>query len=284
VSLLWADQLTILMCPNRLLVAHRPRGLRAGSMTTTVEPVPASSQGTASWEPAAAKLEALFATNPQWREASLRIILSNHFVRYALVPWNDHLSSEQEHLLFARRHFAQTHGPAAKSWAIRISLDQPGESHVASALDQALMDRLTLAAEASHLKLASVEPLLMTAFNRCLQDFREETQWFVTVETGMLCGVLLGRDRWIALRRWRIQDDWVSELPLWLSREQMIGEDSASASTVYLLAPPRAGTDSITLQAPVKFLGRNGGHGTRSRMTNKGMSTVEEADYFSCIL
>lgn len=283
-SPLWADQLSVLICPNRLLVAHRPGGLRAGSMTTTVEPVPASPEGTMSWEPAATKLEALLAATPQWRGASLRIILSNHFVRYTLVPWNDHLSSEQEHLLFARHHFALTHGPAAKTWAIRISLDKPGESHVASALDQALMDRLTQISDTHHLKLAAVEPLLMAAFNRCKQELREETQWFVTVETGMLCGALLGRDRWIALRRWRTQDDWVSELPLWLSRERLIGEDSTSVSAVYLLAPPQAGSESMSIEAPVTFVGRKENNGAKSRGTNGGAREVEEADYFSCIL
>lgn len=283
-SPLWADQLSVLLCPNRLLVAHRPHGLHAGAMTTTVEPVSASSDGNVSWEPATTKLDTLLANSPQRRGASLRIILSNHFVRYALVPWNDQLSSEQEHLLFARHHFALTHGPAAKNWATRISLDKPGEAHVASALDQALMDRLTQIAETHHLKLASVEPLLMAAFNRCRQDFREEAQWFVTVETGMLCGALLGRDRWIALRRWRTQNDWVSELPLWLSREQLINEHSASVGAVYLLAPPQAGTDLMSIEAPVKFLGRNEGNGAQNRGLNRGVRAVEEADYFSCIL
>ena len=283
-SLLWADQLSVLMCPDRLLVAHRPRGLRAGSMTTTVVPVPASSEGAASWESAATKLEAILAATPQWRGAALRIILSNHFVRYALVPWNDHLGDEQEYQLFARHHFALTHGPAAKSWAIRLSLDKPGECHVASALDQALMDRLTLVAEASHLKLACVEPLLMAAFNRWRQDFREAAQWFVTVEDGMLCGVLVGRDRWIALRRWRTQDDWVSELPLWLSREQLIGEESASVGAVYLLAPPHAGTGSMSMGAPLKFLGKDERIGNRSGTADTRVQAAEEAGHFSCIL
>ena len=253
-------------------------------MTTTVVPVPASSEGAASWESAATKLEALLAATPQWRGAALRIILSNHFVRYALVPWNDHLGDEQEHLLFARHHFALTHGPAAKSWAIRLSLDKPGECHVASALDQALMDRLTLVAETSHLKLASVEPLLMAAFNRWRQDLHEAAQWFVTVEDGMLCGALVGRDRWIALRRWRTQDDWVSELPLWLSREQLIGEESASACAVYLLAPPRAGIDSMSMGAPVRFLGKDEHKGNRSGTADTRVQAAEEAGHFSCIL
>ena len=283
-SLLWADQLSILMCPDRLLVAHRPGGFRTGSMITSVVPVPVSSEGAASWEQAAIKLEALLAATPEWRGASLRIILSNHFVRYALVPWSDHLGDEQEHLLFARHHFSLTHGPAAKGWAIRLSLDKPGECHVASALDQALLDRLTLVAEASHLKLASVEPLLMAAFNRWRQDLREEAQWFVTVEDGMLCGALVGRDRWIALRRWRTQDDWVSELPLWLSREQLIGEESASVGAVYLLAPSRAGTDSMSMGAPLRFLGKGERNGNRNGTAHTAVQADEEAGHFSCIL
>ena len=281
---LWADQLSILLCPDRLLVAHRPRGFRQGLMATTTVPVPGSSEGSAGWEPAAAALEAHLAANPQWRGASLRIILSNHFVRYVLVPWSDDLSNEKEHLVLARRHFAVTHGPVAKNWAIRMSLDRPGESHVASALDESLMSRLTLAAAASHTRLVSVEPLLMASFNRWQQDFREESQWFVTVENGMLCGALLGRNRWVALRRWRTQGDWASELSLWLSREQLIGEESVPVGALYLLAPSRAGTDSTSMGLPVRFLGEHDRNGNRSRTTVMRPQAVEEASHFSCIL
>ena len=281
---LWADQLSVFMCPDRLLVAQRPRGFRPGPMITTTVPVPASSEGDAGWEPAAAALEALLAANPQWRGAALRIILSNHFVRYVLVPWSDDLSNEKEHLVLARRHFALTHGPVAKNWTIRMSLDRPGECHVASALDESLVSRLTLSAKASHVKLVSLEPLLMAAFNRWRQDFREEAQWFVTVESGMLCGALVGRNRWIALRRWRTEADWFSELPLWLSREQLMGEESASVGAVYLLAPPHAGTDSMSLGLPVRFLGEDDRNDNRSGTTGIRTQAAEEADHFSCIL
>ncbi len=281
---LWADQISIFLGPDRLLVGYRPRGLRPGLMTTTTVPVSGSSEGSAGWEPAAAALEAHLKAHPQWRGASLRIILSNHFVRYVLVPWSDDLSNEKEHLVLARRHFAVTHGPVAKNWAIRMSLDRPGESHVASALDEALMSRVALAAAGSHMQLLSVEPLLMASFNRWQQHFREEAQWFVTVERGMLCGALLGRDRWVALRRWRTQGDWASELSLWLSREQLIGEESATAGALYLLAPSRAGTDSMAMGLPVRFLGEQDRNGNRSRMTVMRPQAVEEASHFSCIL
>jgi hypothetical protein len=281
---LWADQISIFLGSGRLLVGHRPRGLRPGPMTMTTVPVSDSPEGSAGWEPAAAALEAHLAANPQWRGASLRIILSNHFVRYVLVPWSDDLSNEKEHLVLARRHFAVTHGPVAKNWAIRMSLDRPGESHVASALDESLVSRLTLAAAASHTKLVSVEPLLMASFNRWQQDFREEAQWFVTVESGMLCGALLGRNRWVALRRWRTQGDWASELSLWLSRERLIGEESAAAGALYLLAPSRVGTESTSMGLPVRFLGERERNSTRKRSADVSPQMVEEASHFSCIL
>jgi hypothetical protein len=284
VSLLWADQLSILMCPDRLLVAHRPRGRRAESMETTVVPLPPASGGAAQWEPAAAKLEALLAATPEWRGAALRIILSNHFVRYALVPWSDQLSDEQEHRLFATRQFVSAHGAVAKKWAIRLSLDRPGASHVASALDQPLLDRITLAARANRLKLTSVEPLLMAAFNRWQQDFREEAQWFVTVEDGMLCGALVGRDRWLALRRWRTQADWTSELPLWVSREQLIGDEAALAGAVYVLAPPYERSALTGMDIPVRFLGGHDPLGAVNGTDGAYAQAVEEADHFTCIL
>lgn len=283
-SPLWAEKLSIFLGPGRLLVGHRPRGLRQGPMTMTTVPVLGSPEGSAGWEPAAAALEAHLAANPQWRGASLRIILSNHFARYVLVPWSDDLSNEKEHLVLARRHFAVTHGPVAKNWAIRMSLDRPGESHVASALDESLLSRLTLAASASHTKLVSVEPLLMASFNRWQQDFREETQWFVTVESGMLCGALLGRNRWVALRRWRTQGDWASELSLWLSREQLIGEESAAAGALYLLAPSHVGTESTSMGLPVRFLGEREHKSTRKRTADVCPQVVEEGSHFSCIL
>jgi hypothetical protein len=124
----------------------------------------------------------------------------------------------------------------------------------------------------------------MASFNRWQQDFREESQWFVTVESGMLCGALLGRNRWVALRRWRTQGDWASELSLWLSRERLIGEESVPPGALYLLAPSRAETDSMSMGFPVRLLGEQDRNGNRKGATLMRPQVVEEASHFSCIL
>ena len=63
-----------------------------------------------------------------------------------------------------------------------------------------------------------------------------------------------------------------------------MGEESASVGAVYLLAPPHAGTDSMSLGLPVRFLGEDDPNDNRSGTTGIRTQAAEEADHFSCIL
>lgn len=282
-SPLWPERLSVLVGPDRLVATHRPRGPRARAVTAAIVPVPAAAEGTPLWEPAAAELATLLAASPQWRGAALRLILSDAFVRYALVPWNDHLSHEPEHLLFARHQFASTYGPIAKQWAVRLSLDRAGESHVACAVDQPCLDRLTAIARDSRLTCVSLQPLLMAAFNRWRGQLREPIQWLVIVEGAMLCGALLSRDRWLALRRWHSQGDWISELPLWLSRERLINE-AAAADAVFLVAPRPPERGASTVGPTLRFLGATSAVGRGTGAPGSGAFAAEEAGHLACIL
>lgn len=282
-SRLWPERVSIVLCPDRLVVATRPPRLRSGEPAITIVPVPdAPAKG--GWEAALQRLDTLAAaTAESWQNTTVRLILSNHFVRYALVPWNDELGNEAEQRQFARQHFATIYGPVAKSWAVRLSLDVPGRSHVASAVDQALVDRLNDLTRSYRLKLKGLEPLLMTAFNRWQPKLVDDVQWFVVIEPGMACGALVGRSRWFALRRWPIQCDWTSEVPLWLGREQLIDETSASVGPVYLLAPSQAGPEVPVVEGTTLLLGDEQDK-TASGGVRAHVCPVEEAGHFSCIL
>lgn len=281
-SRLWPEHVSLVLCPDRLVVATRPRGLWPGAPAITGVPV-AGLRENGHWEAAVRALGAMLATDGSWRNKTVRLILSNHFVRYALVPWNDELSTEAEQRQFARHHFTTIYGPIAKTWAVRLSLDVPGRSHVASAVDQALVDRLAGLAESYRLKLAGVEPLLMTAFNRWQPKFVDAVQWFIMVEPGMACGALMGRNRWFAVRRWPIQGDWMTEVPLWLGREQLIDETSASIGPVYLLASSPQRPEVPPVAEPRLLLG-DGDNEPPTGRVRAHVCPVEEAGHFSCIL
>ena len=53
------------------------------------------------------------------RRVDVSVVLSNHFVRYALLPPQDAVTPEEE-LALARFQFTKIHGERVKSWEVRV--------------------------------------------------------------------------------------------------------------------------------------------------------------------
>jgi hypothetical protein len=98
------------------------------------------------------------------------LVLSNHFVRYAVLPWSDGLSTPAEEEAYLRHHFAKIHGERAKAWSLRASEAPRGALRLASAIDTALVEALKAAfPKNGKAKLVSMQPELMEAANRWRQ-------------------------------------------------------------------------------------------------------------------
>ena len=113
----------------------------------------------------------------------LTVVLSNHFVRYAVIPALDGAASREEELALARFHFARVHGERVKGWEVRLS---PG-TRLACAVDAALVEGLKAC--------ASVQPFLMWAFNRWRRRIPRSGAWLVLREPERVCvGMVAGND------------------------------------------------------------------------------------------
>ncbi len=86
-------------------------------------------------QPWRAALQALETELPRFADGRTvaTVILSNHFLRYTLVPWRDELSDAEEELAFARHCFARVYGKAAEQWELRLSQEAPESPRLASA-------------------------------------------------------------------------------------------------------------------------------------------------------
>lgn len=118
------------------------------------------------------------------------VVLSNHFVRYAVVPWSDALDGEAEEEAYVRHHFAKVHGERAGAWALRWT--GHGESRLASAIDRALLEALKQALP----RLVSVQPYLMAAVNQCRTSIPKSGAWLTLVEADRACIALHAGGRW----------------------------------------------------------------------------------------
>ena len=77
-SLLWRDQVRIVLCPNRVILARLRKGWRSEVMDKQI--VQCETTDDTNWKAALATL-ADVVKEVRWQNADAVLILSNHFVR-----------------------------------------------------------------------------------------------------------------------------------------------------------------------------------------------------------
>jgi len=199
VSLLWRERLLIALAPGELswvrLAGRLKPSVRAKGLITLVP-----DYGARAWDGAIA---ALRAQSGQWAHDALdvRIALSNHFVRYALVSRSAGVSGAEEELALARFYFGKVHGEASRGWDIRLSSAPSSAARVACAIDSALLQALRDSFPASQRpRLTSVQPLLMSVFNNSRRLIPDSGAWLVLAEAERTCVALLKGRNWHAIQ------------------------------------------------------------------------------------
>jgi len=239
VSPLLRSELSIVLYPERvaLLRTERRLTLRGYRRRVCDRKIVPCEDGVGE-RPWSAALDALGAALPSiiTRKMVVNVILSNHFLHYALVPWFDKLSDEEE-LALAQHRFEEMCGAAAGSLSIRVSPGPPGVSSLASAVDRSLLDELAKLMGRMRIDLRSVQPHLMMACNSCRGALDGRNAWFALLEPNSLCLAVLQQGRLVWIRKLRIGDDWRAEMPAMLERESYLANVEADPEEVLLWAP-----------------------------------------------
>ena len=186
---------------KKLAIGFAPAELAVGGERVACDPA----YGAEPWHGALARLEAL-----ELGRARVTVELSSHFVRYALVPWNDALATPAEEEVYLRHHFAKIHGERAKAWTFRASEAAPGAPRLASAVDAALVEALKKAFAGKRAKLVSIQPALMRRFNAVRRSLPPAGAWLVLAEPERACIALHGPEGWRAVQS--TKGDWRAAL------------------------------------------------------------------------
>ena len=239
-SLLSRNELGVVLYPEQIAFLHTGRKLTLSGYkaeihadeTIPCEPPVASDMP---WQSAIRTLEAALPSIIQGKPA-VSVILSNHFMRYLLVPWLD-MMSEEEVMAFARHCFRETYGDVADSWNVRINPGPVGVAALASAVDTKLLDELHESLKRLNLNISSIQPHLMAAFNSCQHSLAGRSTWLALLEPGSLClaALLKGQLSWI--RKLRIGDAWSEELSTILLRESYLADARVEMDEIFLWAP-----------------------------------------------
>ncbi len=205
----WRDEIGVYLAADRVLLVRAGRGLHPHPLGEAFCPV---APPTADWS---AALEVLCEelTRPEWRKAAVRVVVTDRWVRYAVVPWSDALGSIEEQAAHARELLLGLFGEALGDWRISIGDAPPGQARLACALPAALLDGLRAAVDGQGRRLTSVQAQLIAGYNGWRQRFaRGATAWFVSVEDGTLAALRTDARGVSRVHAVRVGEDWTREL------------------------------------------------------------------------
>ncbi|NOU01302.1 MAG: hypothetical protein HOO95_06995 [Gallionella sp.] len=238
-SLSLRDELRVVLSRDQVKLVRIGRQLTLQGIYSRVlekKSIAYTADADSSWSNAVKTLAAAL-SELSTKQAVASVILSNHFVRYAMVAASQTLSNEAEELAYAKHVFSQLYGTSAEASEIRLHQGSAGAAQLASAVDGQFLRDVRAVFAAANVKLKSVQPQLMTAYNNCHSHIPKQDAWFAVFEQGSLCLGLVQQGQWCSLRAIKVGADWLEKLPELLDRETYLSEVDTLADEIFLWAP-----------------------------------------------
>jgi hypothetical protein len=233
VSPLWRDEIGIFLSPHKLSLARLARGVRpkATAETGWIN----EHRSDSGWTSCLTALHGLLA-KPEWQGAVARVVLSDHWVRYAAVPYSAALTSDAERAAHARQVLIGIYGEVVSHWTVTLSDNPPGATQIACAIPTMLIDELGIVLARHRVPLESLQPQLVSAYNHWRTQLPENGAWFVSIEQGTISAARLTPKGWDRVHNVRIGPDWATELRRLQTFGRLAGH-AGEGGSVYVDAP-----------------------------------------------
>jgi hypothetical protein len=187
------------------------------------------------WQQSCARLESLLAANKNKNNASLTIILGSDLLRFLILPAQQVNMSRQEKSAYAAAAFQEIYGVNANDWQLKYHDNAPNKPSIVAAIDKNLLSTINQIAAKHQLKLNSIQPYVMAAYNTSAKKLDKANAYFAIVEANRLTLMLIESGQYQQMRTHVIGEDWQTELKKTLLRENALSE--ATCRDVLIYAP-----------------------------------------------
>jgi len=206
------DEVEILFAPYRVAFAQHTKG---GAVERfAIDTDPAAGNG---WQAALAALAAGL-QKLERRDLDARVRLSNHFVRYGLVPTITTLRSGEERMAAARHQLTTIYGERADRWQVALHHGARNDAAVVAGTEQELLQQLVAVIADAGLELQAVEPLLAAVFNGVRGEISKAPTWLGIAEPDRVMLAYLEDQQWRFIQVERLRGELGDELPTLLER------------------------------------------------------------------
>jgi len=197
VSLLSLDSWLLYLTPDKVQVVHL-HGWRKRIVGLHQMPVKGASR-----DDFQGVLNAALSQLQTLQTQSVRVLLSDQFVRYFCFPWRPELRNSTEELALARLFFDESYGAnSSQEWQLTFSTEVPGQARLVAAVPLALLNGLQSGLNDAKVRLLSVRTQLVAAV-QAFSTTLPKTGWLMSHEPGRLsiAGWDEGGWRWVSSSR-----------------------------------------------------------------------------------
>ncbi len=233
-SPLLRDRIEVFLSPTRVDLVRWSRGIKPKqrerqTATCVRDPdVPA-------WQPPLMQLKQMI---PNGAGAEIAFLVSNHFVRYAVIPPHSKIETPAELYAYAAFQMKEVYGDRVTAWEVSVSSWDAGGGAVCAAVERDLLEELKDFAASGKMRLKSMEPYFASAFDHWHKRIDNSRAWFALVESGRFCLASLENGGWRRILNQRTMDGVEDELVAALEREALLFSGKKEATEhVYLFAP-----------------------------------------------
>ena len=238
------NRLLVFLGTNEVAVINQSRGLRNQindqKQVTFQAPIESINTEAPIWQQAIVQLDKLLSAMQIKPGTRLNITLASEFVRYLSLPALQIRMNAAEKLAYVAAAYQDVYGEVVNDWAIKLHDAPSNEATLAAAIDKKLMAEITQVALKHQLKINSVQPYLMRAFNTLANQISHASGYLVIVELKRLLLVNLQNGKYQHLRAFAISDNWQSEFKNLMLRESFLG--NACEQKILVYAPTQKNT------------------------------------------
>ena len=249
-SPLWRDELAIFVSPRRIALARRARGPKA-RLTAAAEVAVIDGIGSDA-NPAFTRLAEIL-TESTWQDAAVRVVVASVWARFGMVPAPASRLDEAARHAHARYVLGDRYGEGIADWQIAIEDAAPGRTSAACALPRDVMVALEGALAPARLKLISVQPFLVVAFNAWRRTLPKGDLWFIALEEGWVSAVEILDGDWHRIHAARMPSDSNVEFERMEALARLTrGRDSGAR--IFVAAPPALRARAPDIRGDIEWL------------------------------
>ena len=158
---LWSKPATLALSPEGIALRHpaTPNG--------EIRQLSKAASTPRTWENLLTELTEMA---PGLEIGHVRLILSNQYMRYAILPWQNGVLHADDWQALGEHHMRKLFGTVSEAWEVRVSMHGYGESMLISAIDREPYSRLLELAAQYGWTIQAIEPVLMAVFNTYLKN------------------------------------------------------------------------------------------------------------------